>query len=64
MLKIGLEDRSALYYLYRTIRGGICIDLAKELTFEDEDFYDGAHNTPQGAKKIGRYLYTKLHNVL
>ncbi len=43
---------------------GICIDLAKELTFEDEDFYDGAHNTPQGAKKIGRYLYTRLQNVL
>ena len=42
----------------------ICIDLAKELTFEDEDFYDGAHDTPQGAKKIGRYLYNRLQNVL
>ena len=43
---------------------GICIDLAKELIFANEDFYDGAHNTPDGAQKIGRYLYTKLKDVL
>jgi lysophospholipase L1-like esterase len=43
---------------------GICINLAEELVFADEDFYDGAHNTPEGAKKIGRYLYIKLKDVL
>jgi hypothetical protein len=40
--------------------GGICIDLASELAFEDGDFYDYHHNTPQGAEKIGHYLYQHL----
>ena len=44
--------------------GGICIDLATELAFEDNDFYDTAHNTPKGAEKIGHYLYSKLQGVL
>ena len=40
--------------------GGICVDLASELEFEDGDFYDYYHNTPGGAEKIGVYLYQKL----
>jgi hypothetical protein len=44
--------------------GSVCIDLASELKFEDEDFYDYYHNTPQGAAKIGHYLYRKLNPIL
>lgn len=40
--------------------GGICINLANELEFEDDDFYDFHHTTPKGSRKIGTYLYTKL----
>lgn len=40
--------------------GGICLDLASELEFEDGDFYDFYHNTPRGAEKTGIYLYQKL----
>ena len=42
--------------------GGIYIDLASELEWDHEDFYDTVHNTPSGADKIGRYLYSKLKN--
>ena len=34
------------------------IDLAQKLSFEEEDFYDISHNTPQGAAKIGHFLAT------
>ncbi len=44
--------------------GALCIDLAGELLFKDGDFYDGLHNTPRGAAKIGLYLYEKLKDVL
>jgi lysophospholipase L1-like esterase len=41
------------------------LDLAKELAFDPEaDFYDRVHNTPSGARRIGRYLYAKLRPVL
>jgi len=40
--------------------GGIPIDLANEVEWADEDFYDFFHNTPKGAKKIGQYLFTQL----
>ncbi len=43
--------------------GGICIDLASELEFDDDDFYDFAHNTPEGAEKIGHYLHKKLAGI-
>ena len=41
---------------------GACrfIDLANELQFEPSDFYDLAHNTPKGARKVGEYLASKL----
>lgn len=38
----------------------ICIDLALELTFTRDDFYDFFHNTPSGAAKIGGYLSKKI----
>lgn len=44
--------------------GLLCLDLAKELTFADGDFYDYLHNTPQGADKIGRWLYAKLAGLV
>jgi hypothetical protein len=40
--------------------GGLPIDLANEVAWSDDDFYDFAHNTPRGAEKIGRYLYATL----
>jgi len=44
--------------------GGICVDLANGLDFEDADFYDYFHNTPRGAAKIGRFLASKLAAVM
>lgn len=44
--------------------GGICIDLAAELQFEDGDFYDLNHTSPRGSEKIGSYLARKLHDLL
>jgi len=44
--------------------GLLCLDLAKELTFGDGDFYDYLHNTPAGAEKIGRWLYAKLAGLV
>ena len=39
----------------------IYIDLNGELKFDLlNDFYDSAHNTPSGAKKIDDFLYQKL----
>lgn len=40
--------------------GGICIDLAGELRFGDGDFYDHAHTTRQGSRKIGDFLYRAI----
>jgi hypothetical protein len=40
--------------------GGLAIDLANDVEWDDADFYDFSHNTPRGAEKIGRYLHTKL----
>ena len=44
--------------------GAVCIDLARNGSFEDKDFYDRVHNTDTGAAKIGRYLYSALKDVL
>ena len=45
--------------------GALGLDLASELTFDPEaDFYDRIHNTPSGARRIGRYLHAKLRPVL
>jgi hypothetical protein len=42
----------------------ICIDLANELVFEDDDFYDRIHNTDSGTEKIGRYLFRAMQPYL
>lgn len=42
----------------------ICIDLERELTFADHDFYDIVHNTPSGTRKIGDFLYGKLKPII
>ena len=39
---------------------GLPIDLEKDLLWEKGDFYDNVHNTPRGARKIGKYLFEKL----
>jgi len=38
----------------------ICINLASDIYFEQNDFYDFIHNTPSGAAKIGNYLANKI----
>lgn len=40
---------------------GVCVDLASDVEFGPGDFYDLFHNTPAGTRKIGVYLYEKLH---
>lgn len=44
--------------------GLLCLDLAREVTFEPGDFYDYLHNTPQGAARIGRWLAGKLAGLV
>jgi len=44
-------------------RGGICIDLAKELAVAPEDYYDVRHMNPQGTEKVGNFLYNKLKTL-
>ena len=44
--------------------GLLCLDLARDLQFGDGDFYDYLHNSPQGAEKIGRWLYSKLAGLV
>ena len=51
---------SRLMTVCRSLVNSICIDLANELTLEASDFYDRVHYTPEGAAKIGRYLYSVL----
>ena len=41
-----------------------CLDLAGELTFVDGDVYDHMHNSPQGAEKVGNWLYGKLAGLV
>jgi len=43
--------------------GCLAFDAANEIAWEDSDFYDFHHNTPQGARKLGRYLYQQLKDI-
>jgi hypothetical protein len=36
------------------------IDVANDLSFEPADFYDVVHNTPAGARKLGKFLAARL----
>ena len=39
------------------------IDMADELHFELEDFYDLVHYTPSGASRIGKFLSSRLESI-
>jgi GDSL-like Lipase/Acylhydrolase family len=39
------------------------IDMADELHFEPEDFYDLVHYTPNGASRIGKFLSSRLESI-
>ena len=41
-----------------------CVDLGRELRFENGDFYDTVHVTTSGAKKIGIYLGRRIAPVV
>lgn len=45
-------------------QGWVCLDMAREVTFEVGDFYDYLHNTPKGAAKVGHWLATKLAGLV
>lgn len=40
--------------------GAFYIDLAAQTGWEDDDFYDSAHMTPQGARKVGEAIFNAL----
>jgi hypothetical protein len=40
------------------------IDLAPESNWEDADFYDFAHMTPRGARKVGIHLFENLRPII
>jgi hypothetical protein len=46
------------------VNGIICIDMGKERIWDDSDFYDYAHMTPPGVRKIGEYLYKQLKSKI
>ena len=41
-------------------KGAIYVDLARRTEWSDDDFYDFVHMTPQGAAKVGQFLYEAL----
>jgi len=41
-----------------------CFDLGSELKFEDGDFYDRAHNTPAGSRRVGEYIFERLKPII
>jgi hypothetical protein len=42
----------------------ICIDLASDVFFGENDTYDFFHTTPPGSRRIGLYLYEKLKDIV
>jgi hypothetical protein len=42
--------------------GSILVDLTHVRDWEETDFYDLFHNTPQGAKKVGLEIYKNIKN--
>jgi len=40
------------------------IDLAREISFRDDEFYDNVHTTPAGARRIGVYLAKELPPIV
>ena len=37
-----------------------CIDVSRNLVFEDDDLYDFTHTTPKGAAKVAKFLFEHL----
>lgn len=62
-----------LYYIMREFwavtmqecakEGGICLDAGDDIRWQPGDFYDVIHNTPQGADRLGKYLYQNLKDL-
>jgi lysophospholipase L1-like esterase len=53
----------------RTVRVGKefgvpVVDLGNGLELQDEDYYDYAHNTPSGSRKIGDFLFKELDKTI
>ena len=42
----------------------VCIDLASDLFFGENDTYDLFHTTPQASRRIGLYLYERLKDIV
>ncbi len=45
-------------------QGLLCLDPAREISFEPGDFYDYVHNSPQGSQKLGRWFAAKLAGLV
>jgi len=69
----GLAAFGVALRLVNTATKGICtrnaptcqfIDLASEISFQDDEFYDNVHTTPAGARRIGIYLAEKLPAIM
>lgn len=43
---------------------GICVDLVSELGVADGDYYDDIHTTPQGDARIGRFVCSKVGDLI
>ena len=41
-----------------------CINLAKDINLDYEDFYDSLHLTPKGSLKVSSYLSKKLEKII
>lgn len=44
--------------------GAPCLDLGGDASWTDDDFYDAAHMTPAGARKLGEKLAASLDSLL
>jgi lysophospholipase L1-like esterase len=54
-------NQSLLDYCRET--GITCLDLASDVSFGPDDYYDYIHNTPAGAAKIGEYVAAQLRRM-
>ncbi|MEW5728067.1 MAG: SGNH/GDSL hydrolase family protein [Pseudomonadota bacterium] len=45
-------------------KGLLCLDLAREVKFEEGDFIAGVHASARGAEKVGRWLAGKLAGLV
>jgi hypothetical protein len=45
-------------------QGALYVDLASRTEWADADFYDFVHMTPQGAAKVGQFLYEALKDAV